>query len=241
MDKVCLPGRFGARYVCLRHAQGAQGHAQPIRTEQCASASAARAAGRRAARRLVARREPAFRALTPRVGLADTCWERRGVRTRRSKSACRATFSLTAEPKPAAPPSRTQEQLEPPAAKTEPGEATTPAKAATAVVPTRQGPVDELAKRFAGESRGDSSTEQDARVRAAFVDPAIPPEMLHSVECRRSVCRAELRWTAQHDVGYVLGLTRAVGSLSAPLGIEAPGAPDDSGARPLVVYFGLTH
>jgi hypothetical protein len=106
-----------------------------------------------------------------------------------------------------------------------------------ATAPMRQGPVEELAKRFAGESRGATSDADDKRVREAFTDPTIPPALLHSAECRRSVCRVELRWSTQTDVGYVLGLTRAVGSFSAALGIEGAGEPDAEGVRPLVVYF----
>jgi hypothetical protein len=103
--------------------------------------------------------------------------------------------------------------------------------------PTRQGPVEELARRFAGESRGASSDADDKRVRDAFTDPTIPPSLLHSAECRRSVCRVELRWSPKDDVAYVLGLTRAVGSFSAALGIEGAGEPNADGVRPLVVYF----
>lgn len=106
--------------------------------------------------------------------------------------------------------------------------------------PMRQGPVEELAKRFAGESRGETSDADDKRIREAFTDPTIPPELLHGAECRRSVCRVELRWSPQTDVAYVLGLTRAVGSFSAALGIEGAGEPDSSGVRPLIVYFSLT-
>jgi hypothetical protein len=106
-------------------------------------------------------------------------------------------------------------------------------------VPQRQGPVEELTQRFAGESRGPSSEQDEARVRTAFNDPAVPTTTLHRVECRRTVCRAELRWSPQQDAPYVLGLTKAVGSFSAPLGIEGAGPPDADGQRPLVVYFGL--
>jgi hypothetical protein len=109
-----------------------------------------------------------------------------------------------------------------------------------AAVPQRQGPVEELSQRFASESRGDSSEREDARVKAAFVDPQIPSSLLENVECRRSVCRLQLRWSPQHDPGYVLGLTRAVGSFSAPLGIEEPGPADANGLRPLVVFFELS-
>lgn len=108
-----------------------------------------------------------------------------------------------------------------------------------AVLPQRQGPVDELSKTFASESRGEGSAPEEARVKEAFVDSQIAKALLHSVECRRSVCRVELRWSPERDPGYVLGLTKAVGSFSAPLGVEDPGPADAQGQRPLIVYFGL--
>jgi len=110
-----------------------------------------------------------------------------------------------------------------------------------AVLPQRQGPVDDLSNTFASESRGEGSAPEEARVKEAFVDPQIPKSLLHSVECRRTVCRLELRWSPERDPGYVLGLTKAVGSFSAPLGVEEPGAADAQGQRPLTVYFGLAH
>jgi len=113
--------------------------------------------------------------------------------------------------------------------------------AVTAVLPQRQGPVDELSNTFASESRGEGSAPEEARVKEAFVDPQIPKALLHSVECRRSVCRLELRWSPERDPGYVLGLTKAVGSFSSPLGVEDPGPADAQGQRPLTVYFGLSH
>lgn len=116
-----------------------------------------------------------------------------------------------------------------------------PKPAINAVLPQRQGPVDELSKTFASESRGEGSAPEEARVKEAFVDPQISKALLHSVECRRSVCRLELRWSPERDPGYVLGLTKAIGSFSAPLGVEAPGPADEQGQRPLTVYFGLSH
>jgi hypothetical protein len=111
--------------------------------------------------------------------------------------------------------------------------------AVNAMLPLRQGPVDELSKTFASESRGEGSAPEEARVKEAFVDPQIAKALLHSAECRRTVCRLELRWSPERDPGYVLGLTKAVGSFSAPLGVEEPGPADAQGQRPLVVYFGL--
>jgi hypothetical protein len=122
-----------------------------------------------------------------------------------------------------------------------PAAAPDPAPGQAAAVPMRQGPVEELSQRFASESRGSTSEQDDARVRAAFGDPSIPSSMLQHVECRRSVCRVQLRWSAEHDASYVMGLTAAVGTFSAPVGIEGAGEPDAQGMRSLVVYFGVTH
>lgn len=116
-----------------------------------------------------------------------------------------------------------------------------PKPTVNAVLPQRQGPVDELSNSFASESRGEGSAPEEARVKEAFVDPQIAKALLHSVECRRTVCRLELRWSPERDPGYVLGLTKAVGSFSSPLGVEAPGPADAQGQRPLTVYFGLSH
>jgi len=115
----------------------------------------------------------------------------------------------------------------------------TAAEPSSAKAPQRQGPVAELSQRFSSESRALSSAEDEAQVRAAYVDPAIPPMLLRSVECRRSVCRAELRWSAEHEAGYVLGLTRAVGKYVVPVGIESAGPAEADGHRPVVVYIGL--
>jgi hypothetical protein len=112
-----------------------------------------------------------------------------------------------------------------------------PEPAPSVNVPMRQGPVPELSLRFAAESRGASSEQDEARVRSAFDDPAIPAALLDSVECRRGVCRTVLRWSPERDAAYVLGLTKAVGSFSAPLAIEGAGAPDADGVSPVVVYF----
>jgi hypothetical protein len=109
----------------------------------------------------------------------------------------------------------------------------------SALAPKTQGPVAELSQRFAGESRGPDSEQDEARIRAAFVDPTIPPTLLRSVECRRSVCRTELRWSEEHRAGYVLGLTRAVGDFAVPVGIEGAGPIDTDGLRPVVVYIRL--
>ena len=108
------------------------------------------------------------------------------------------------------------------------------------VFPQRQGPVAELAQRFAGESRGPSSEANEARLAAPFAAvPTIAPELVPSFECRRSVCRAELRWDAHLGASYTAAIMRAVGKPAAPFGIDEAGPPDADGYRPVVLYIGL--
>lgn len=106
--------------------------------------------------------------------------------------------------------------------------------------PRRQGPVAELAQRFAGESRGPGASADEARLRAPFARvPTIPPALVPSFECRRSVCRAELRWEVHLGASYNAALMRAVGRPAASFGIEEAGEPDADGYRPVTVYIGL--
>ena len=105
--------------------------------------------------------------------------------------------------------------------------------------PRRQGPVAELSQRFASQSRGPHSDEDEARVRAVFADPDVPSTLLEQVECRQNVCRLAMRWSADRQSAYVLALTRAVGEIAVPVGIEGAGQIEADGLYPLVTYFGL--
>ncbi len=106
--------------------------------------------------------------------------------------------------------------------------------------PRPQGPVKELARRFAGESRGPSAAADEARLRAPFARvPTIPPALVPSFECRRSVCRAELRWEVHLGASYTAALMRALGKPAAPFAIEEAGEPGADGYRPVTVYIGL--
>lgn len=108
------------------------------------------------------------------------------------------------------------------------------------VYPREQGPVTELAQRFASESRGPNSEANELRVRAPFAAvPTIPPALVPSFECRRSVCRTELRWSFDLGASYTAALMRAVGKPAAPYGVEEAGEPDADGFRPVVLYIGL--
>ena len=105
--------------------------------------------------------------------------------------------------------------------------------------PRRQGPIAELSQRFASQSRGPHSDEDEARVRAVFAEPDVPSTLFEQVECRQNVCRLAMRWHPDRHSAYVLALTRAVGELAVPVGIEGAGLIEADGLYPLVTYFGL--
>lgn len=111
--------------------------------------------------------------------------------------------------------------------------------------PERTGPVDELAARFASESRDASASASEKAIEAAFISTDVPSSLLHSVQCRRSVCRVETRWAPDRAIGFMSAFTRLLlvppGS-TAPrvfdsnLGIAPDGNVDASGARNVTVY-----
>jgi hypothetical protein len=67
----------------------------------------------------------------------------------------------------------------------------------------------------------------------------IPRALVPSFECRRSVCRTELRWTPEYGRAYTAALIRAVSKDALPLGIEDAGPRDAEGLHPVVVYIAL--
>jgi hypothetical protein len=104
--------------------------------------------------------------------------------------------------------------------------------------PEAQGPVDRLKQQFASEPRDSAAAAIESRAQAAFRDPAIPPGVLASVLCRKTICKFEIRWTEDHNTAYMLGLSRLLPDLSTDLAITPAGPRDATGAIPVEVYWG---
>jgi hypothetical protein len=103
--------------------------------------------------------------------------------------------------------------------------------------PERQGPFDRLKEQFASEPRDSAAQGIESHIQEAFRDPAIPPGVLTSVLCRKTVCKLQVRWTEEHNTAWMLGLTKLMPDLSTDLAFS-PGSRDSSGNVPIEVYWG---
>lgn len=153
----------------------------------------------------------------------------------------------TAQPEPAlSKPSHPSPEAPPTAATVPTSEAPAPQpRAATDVPevapvppPEPQGPIERLKQQFASEPRDSGAGAIESRVKAAFGDPAIPPGLLASVLCRKTVCKFEIHWTEDHNTAYMLGLTRLLPELSTDFAITPAGPRDGTGTIPVEVYWG---
>jgi hypothetical protein len=103
--------------------------------------------------------------------------------------------------------------------------------------PVLRGPVTELKHRFNNESRSSASGQLESQVKALFADPNVPPELLDSVLCRRTVCKINLRWTADRMVGYVYVSGYLRRDFDPQIGVSPALENDASGARPIELYL----
>lgn len=95
---------------------------------------------------------------------------------------------------------------------TEPAAAETPPPDPHAVPepppPARIGPVEELERLFRTEPRSSAAAEMEKHITAALRADDIPPELMKSVLCRRTVCRVETRWTAARAEPFLKAFMR---------------------------------
>jgi hypothetical protein len=192
------------------------------------------------------------------VGTAAVLWMLMGWPTGRPPRAAPSSAggapvdeALVAEPPPsepeppaaAAPPAAADPSAKPaPRAPSEPE----PAPAANLPPPEKTGPVDELKARFANESRDPRASDLEKSIEAAFKNDDVPAALLGSIECRRSVCKVETRWSADRAIGFMSAFTRLLmlppGSTTPQvfdtnLAVSPEGAPDANGVRTVDVYL----
>lgn len=86
--------------------------------------------------------------------------------------------------------------------------------------PASSGPVDEYKALYERESRDSAAIEFEQEIEAAFRTKNIPPGLLQSVVCRRSVCRVRTRWSQEYAEGFMMALTALL--IVDPEGDTAP-------------------
>jgi hypothetical protein len=139
-----------------------------------------------------------------------------------------------AVPEPAAPPPQPSAAIPPPSAAEPSAPADTPASAFPP--PRTEGLVDEYKASYARESRDSAAQLAESAVQAAFRGADVPPALFKSVLCHQTICKIEVHWSAQRELGYMGAMMRVVGTVGQKIAVEPVGEPDANGNAELNVY-----
>jgi hypothetical protein len=99
------------------------------------------------------------------------------------------------------------------------------------------GPVAERRQRFETEPRDSAAATVESFVRAAFAHPDGAPTLFKSVLCRETICKLELRWSADRVGPYVAGITRAMVQFDRQVAASPVGPADADNVRRIEVYL----
>jgi hypothetical protein len=142
-----------------------------------------------------------------------------------------------AAPEPAAEPTPPSAAAPPAAAPPAPKPgAPAEATASAFPAPRTEGLVDEYKATYARETRDSAAQLAETAVQAAFRSADVPPALLKSVLCHQTICKIEVHWSAQRELGYMAAMTRVLGTVGQQIAVEALGTPDPNGNSELNVY-----
>jgi hypothetical protein len=110
-----------------------------------------------------------------------------------------------------------------------------PAHGATAIAPDTRGFVDALQDVFDAEPRDSAAGDGERWIRGVFRGAGSPPGLLRFVLCRQTVCRVELRWTAEDDASFRRALDE-LGAVNGKYVATRAQEPDASGAVLVSAY-----
>jgi hypothetical protein len=102
--------------------------------------------------------------------------------------------------------------------------------------PRTEGLVDEYKASYVREARDSAAQQAESAVQTAFRTGDVPPGLFKSVLCHQTICKVEVHWSAQRELGYMGAMMRVVGSVGQKIAVESLGAPDANGNSELNVY-----
>jgi len=148
--------------------------------------------------------------------------------------------TVAAPVEPAAPSDVTRTEPTP-----APGDPSQPPDETQLPPPEKSGPVDELKQQFASEPRDSGATVFEKQIETAFKSSDVPPQLLGSVLCHRTVCRVQTRWTPARAMGFMAAFTRLMmgpdgrpsGTFDGGIAVSPEGEADQHGELAVDVYL----
>jgi hypothetical protein len=107
-------------------------------------------------------------------------------------------------------------------------------------VQSQEGPAKELREKFESESRDTTASETERQLKEAFEGAQGETDLFKTVECRRTVCRVQLRWSSLRVAPYLAAIKRAQPLFQPPMAASATAPEDSDGIQPLDVYLKRT-
>lgn len=102
--------------------------------------------------------------------------------------------------------------------------------------PSRMGPVDELKAAYESDVRDAEAPETEQRIRAHFDQVDVPPELVRSISCVKTVCKLELRLSAGLKEAYMVAMMNLVSHVSQEIAMEPVGPDENQVVLPIDVY-----
>jgi hypothetical protein len=102
-----------------------------------------------------------------------------------------------------------------------------------------KGPVAEYRALYESESRDYAAGQVESVIRNAFTDPDKASDLIKSISCRETICKLEMRWSADRLRPYIAGIQRAEQSVrfKTPFALSPVSPPDGKGVRLVEVYL----
>lgn len=109
---------------------------------------------------------------------------------------------------------------------------------APAPPPPPSGPALALKNTFETETRDSLwASEVERRLGQVFQAEDMPEDMFQQANCRRTVCRVELSWSASNAESYMRAYASVVQEFGSQLGVEPVGGADEDGIQKVNMYF----
>ena len=94
--------------------------------------------------------------------------------------------------------------------------------------PKASGPIAELKHEFETEPRDSAAQLPESRIESEFRKSDIPPGMLKSVLCRKSVCKVTVLWTPESAIAFMSAFTRLSADFEPNIALD-PRRTSDAG------------
>ena len=139
----------------------------------------------------------------------------------------------TPTPVPPPPPAAAPQPTPPPPAAAENDPTPTPTETKP---PVRTGPLDDLKREYQTEPRASAAHDLEQYIESEFKKPHIPQGLFKSALCRTDVCKVQVHWQPDRNVGYGLALMPLLTTFELSVGVD-PDTPDKNGAVEIDVYL----